>query len=728
MPTNPSAANACESSEQMNPVTSPSLMRDEMQACATDLVGSRLENRMVRARLGLANGLYLAIRAKHPPTAAHSLRVALGCSKWAGWRKMSAHDRDLLEITALLHDIGKIGIPDRVLQKPASLVGEESSLMNLQCQVAAEILRGAGAGDELVDIVSTYRQWFDSRSGVPGSTLSIQARMISIVDAFDSMTTEQVYRRAMSRERASAELFGFAGTQFDPQLVKEFSCLISQPMAELEAHVVHRWLNELRHDATPGFWESDVHVASGATQKLIDTLYHNRLLDSTSDGVVYVDTEGRILHWNRATERMTGRNSSLMMHQVWNMELMGLVDENGREISPNSCPLQEVFTTQVQSIHRLQVRHQDGRMLKVNMHLLPVCRANREVCGAIFLIRDASAEAHLEERVQSLHERATRDPLTGVANRAELNRQLPEFVSLHLESELPGSMIICDIDHFKRINDNYGHQAGDEALQVFGTVLRDQSRSGDIVARYGGEEFVILCAACDNATATIRAEQIRRDLENRAVPSLRGNSMTASFGVTEVQSGDTDESFLARADRALLLAKDTGRNRVVQLGHGTQEKCQSTTTSSGWFGWFGKKETSTALVEKEYLTAVPLDVAVQKLSGFINDHQAEVIKIEQARIAMKIDCKHTPIANRSGDRSLLMTMDVNLERVLLKVQGRRESTLSKTKITVSLNAPKVRERRRVAVIEQANLLLASFQAYLVAQEIDEKTRELLTSL
>src|SRR5690606_18211365 len=126
----------------------------------------------------------------------------------------------------------------------------------------------------------------------------------------------------------------------------------------------------------------------------------------------------------------------------------------------------------------------------------------------------------------------------------------------------------CDIDHFKRINDTYGHQAGDEALVTFASVLRECSREGDLVARYGGEEFVLLCAACDNPCATARAEEIRRIIERTPVPSLGGNTMTASFGVTEHQAGDSAATIIARADRALLTAKNTGRNRVVQLGAG----------------------------------------------------------------------------------------------------------------------------------------------------------------
>ena len=89
------------------------------------------------------------------------------------------------------------------------------------------------------------------------------------------------------------------------------------------------------------------------------------------------------------------------------------------------------------------------------------------------------------------------------------------------------------------------------------------------MARYGGEEFVVLCADCDNATAARRAEQIRKALSQIAQPKMDGRSVTVSFGVTEIQPGDTPETMLRRADRALLMAKANGRNTVVQLGSGS---------------------------------------------------------------------------------------------------------------------------------------------------------------
>lgn len=692
-----------------------------------DILPSAMELRMARSRLGIVYGLYLSLRAKHPPTAMHSLRVALSCSKWAAARNMPEHQRDLLEVAALLHDLGKLGIPDRVLQKSSQLVGDEQALMELHVQVGLELLRGSGASNEMLDIVTNFRQWYrmPSNSAMEHAELPLASRMIAIVDAFDSMTSEQVFRRALSRERAVAELFEYAGTQFDPQLVKEFATLITQPAPQLEALLVRRWLCDLRPDATPGFWDADVEVSSGAMQTLVDTLYHRQLLDAMNDAAVYVDFGGRILHWNRAAERMTGQNGSAIMHQVWTADVMGLRDELGQVLSDDQCPMNKVFSSRAHATRRLEVCHRDGRVFKVNLQCLPVMNNRSEFCGAIFLVRDASAQVSLEERVQSLHERATRDPLTGINNRAELDRRLSEFVPERLQSNLPGSLIICDIDHFKRINDTFGHQAGDEALIVFTSILQEHARESDMVARYGGEEFVVMCSDCDNATATARAEEIRRAVENRALPSLRGSSLTASFGVTEVQAGDTDNSFLARADRALLLAKETGRNRVVQLGAGQSDGFEIM-GSSGWFNWFRKRDCSSSILQREYFTPVPADVAIEKLSGFINDHKAGVLGIEATQAILQIDCRQSGNKRRQADRPTHMILKIKWKQVI--VEGRYGIDQTKTWLQISIGTVKLRDRRMAGLMEQALQLLNSMVAYMGAQEMDENNRRKMKTL
>src|SRR3982751_2684065 len=185
---------------------------------------SEHESKLVQARLGMASGLHAALRAKHAPRASHSLRVARGCSSWATIMQLDEETRDLLEVAALLHDVGKIGVPDQVLLKPGRLSPEEVAAMSRHAALTTEVLASCGCPQPLIEIVHYSRAWFNS-NGRPqdrqGDELPLPSRKLSIYDAIDSMTTDHLYRPAKSRERALAELSEFAGSQFDPDLVRQ---------------------------------------------------------------------------------------------------------------------------------------------------------------------------------------------------------------------------------------------------------------------------------------------------------------------------------------------------------------------------------------------------------------------------------------------------------------------------------------------------------------------------
>ena len=266
------------------------------------------------------------------------------------------------------------------------------------------------------------------------------------------------------------------------------------------------------------------------------------------DAVVFIDARGQIKLWNRGAERLTGIAGTSICQQQWKPDLLGMTDEKGRFVAATDCPLLGAAQSGVQSLRRLAICGRSGRSIPVDAHAIPVLGEGDAMGGAILLLHDASSEISLERRCQSLHEKATRDPLTQVANRAEFDRVHALFVEAHRQQQVPCSLLMCDLDHFKSVNDNYGHQAGDEGIRSLATLLKGACRPGDLVARYGGEEFVVLCADCDNAVAARRAEQVRRLLAQLPQPRMGGRHITVSFGVTEIQPGDTPETMLRRAD------------------------------------------------------------------------------------------------------------------------------------------------------------------------------------
>lgn len=170
--------------------------------------------------------------------------------------------------------------------------------------------------------------------------------------------------------------------------------------------------------------------------------------------------------------------------------------------------------------------------------------------------------AALTDVMDDLRRERDTDPLTGVLNR----RGFEDRAAAALEHGAQAALVACDLDHFKSINDTYGHHAGDEVLRRFGALLRETARAGDIIGRTGGEEFLVLLPGATRAGAFEFAERVRRKLETLAIPALGpGKTVTGSFGLTERQGSESLQAMIERADRRLYAAKTGGRNRTVAV-------------------------------------------------------------------------------------------------------------------------------------------------------------------
>ena len=163
-----------------------------------------------------------------------------------------------------------------------------------------------------------------------------------------------------------------------------------------------------------------------------------------------------------------------------------------------------------------------------------------------------------------LAEQAATDPLTGLSNRRNLLTLAEQAQAQALRTNLPTALVIADIDHFKRINDQLGHDAGDQVLVHIGLLLSRTCRAQDIVARWGGEEFLILLPATNGEAALALAERIRQTVAAQPLVYAHASITPAlSLGVAELEPGETLDSAIARADHALYRSKEEGRNRVT---------------------------------------------------------------------------------------------------------------------------------------------------------------------
>lgn len=185
--------------------------------------------------------------------------------------------------------------------------------------------------------------------------------------------------------------------------------------------------------------------------------------------------------------------------------------------------------------------------------------------GHISTLRRRLVEGNrrLEQALAQIREIAIRDDLTGTFNRRHLMDLIMHQKAVADRGSYRFSLCMLDLDHFKRINDEYGHLIGDRALQAVAEILGQQVRVGDIVGRFGGEEFVILLSETPLQAAAETAERLRQQIEQHTVAALpEGVAITASIGVTEYLAREPIEAALSRADRALYRAKAAGRNCV----------------------------------------------------------------------------------------------------------------------------------------------------------------------
>ena len=185
-------------------------------------------------------------------------------------------------------------------------------------------------------------------------------------------------------------------------------------------------------------------------------------------------------------------------------------------------------------------------------------------------VRNDNAHLQRSFHLQREYEQAAKtDLLTGVHNRRWMNEMFPRQISRSERASQPLALVMADIDHFKRLNDTYGHATGDVVLKAVARRLSDTLRPTDFLVRYGGEEFVALLQGATADTARIAAERVRRAIEQEEYPSVNAAAalrVTISLGIAILQAGDSLERLIERADIALYQAKAGGRNQVVAGG------------------------------------------------------------------------------------------------------------------------------------------------------------------
>jgi two-component system, cell cycle response regulator len=220
---------------------------------------------------------------------------------------------------------------------------------------------------------------------------------------------------------------------------------------------------------------------------------------------------------------------------------------------------------------------------RIHAHrLVDLADGDRVQLGTKIVFKLVRLDPNDEQFQREMYERTVRDPLTGLYNRAYLLNQIGVLAERSASQGIGLAVLMLDIDHFKQINDRYGHLAGDDVLRQVAAVIRESTRSEDLVARFGGEEFVVVLPVSVPDLAADRAERIRSNLAERTVMAEgTGIRVTASIGLAFAPAGRSrnEMALIMTADEALYRAKADGRNRVV-FGHRAMQLARRQTESA----------------------------------------------------------------------------------------------------------------------------------------------------
>ncbi|NWG33790.1 MAG: diguanylate cyclase [Chloroflexi bacterium] len=295
----------------------------------------------------------------------------------------------------------------------------------------------------------------------------------------------------------------------------------------------------------------------------------SRLIENMSDGILVLDAQGRIVDINPAMKTfleeepasLLGRKVSDMIH-LWN---------GNADLLLNSMET------------RTELRFPNRTSRYLDLRVTPLYDDDQRLSGRLIIFRDITDRKEVEkdlrhamDRLQTqlieigvlqsqLREQAIRDALTNLFNRRYLEETLERELARAVREIYPLCIVMMDIDHFKDVNDTYGHEAGDLVLKTLAETVTKQSRQGDFVCRYGGEEFVLVMPNITIEVAKERVSSLHRSIASLSISFGRFNlNVTMSMGISWYpKHGETKESLLRAADRALYAAKNGGRNRVV---------------------------------------------------------------------------------------------------------------------------------------------------------------------
>ncbi len=559
-------------------------------------------------------GLSMAIEAKDQNTHEHLFRVRRYVEEVGTQLGLSALDMQALHTASFLHDIGKLAVPEHIINKPGKLTPEEFEKMKIHPVVGADILERVRFPYPVVPIVRSHHEWWNGTGypdGLRGEEIPIGARVLSAVDCFDALVSDRPYRKGMSVGEALDTVKRMSGVQFDPKVVAVLDRLYARlgdeevvedrtftplrtdievwrgeaPAAGFEEGRVPAFaMHPLGSEATLRKERSDnasLNLIAAASQEA-QTLFEM----SQSLGVSLSLTETISVMASRLHRLIPFASCALYVKAGDTLALRYVDGENAKAFSSEPVPMGEGISGWVAQSGKpilngnasVETSYKSkfgcsGELLSALS--IPLLTLEKEVFGVLTLYamtadsfqRDhlrilQAMSSKLSLSVQnSLHYRraenhAETDFLTGLPNARRLFLQLEMELELCRETQHGMAVVVCDLNRFKDVNDQCGHLAGNRLLGLVAKNFRGACQPGDTVGRMGGDEFVFLLRNMQADGMENRLRDIAATVRTASREAELGISVSASLGAAMYPSdGTTAEELLALADRRMYLDK-----------------------------------------------------------------------------------------------------------------------------------------------------------------------------
>lgn len=549
--------------------------------------------------------LALAIEAKDDTTHEHLQRVQVYAVELGGKLGMKENELQALRAASILHDIGKLAVPEHIISKPGKLTPEEFEKMKIHPIVGAEILARVQFPYGVVPIVRSHHEKWNGTGypdGLAGEDIPLGARVLTVVDCFDALASDRQYRRALPIGEAMAAVSREAGVSFDPQVVRILQENYEEweKMAWASEPAVNRLSKDLRvangsqpdagleagDSQQPEFLSSIAAARQEAqtlyelTQDLGNSLnLHETLsvLDSRLQRLipydaiaVYILRDGCLL-----PEYVNGENFRLFssLQIPVGQGLSGWVAETGKPIVNGNPSVEPGYLNDPSKFSNLRsalavplenavgvigvlTLYHLGRDVFTKDHLRVLLAINPKVSLTI--------ENAL--KFQQAAFSATTDALTSLPNARSL--------FLHLDAELARArrsgegvaVLMCDLDGFKQVNDRFGHLEGNRVLKLVAVGLRDACREYDYVARMGGDEFVLVLPGLQAAGLAEKMKTLERVVVDAGLAVCGERLLNISVGAAFCPEHGADaEGLLAEADRCMYLTKQLHKSAASNL-------------------------------------------------------------------------------------------------------------------------------------------------------------------